>query len=209
MAKKRNVKSSGLLTDDSTIELVVKAQSGDRHAVEALLQRCLPSLRRWARGKLPPAARDSMDTGDLVHEVVLKVLVRLDKFEPRHVGAMQAFLRKAVINKIRDEVRRVARRPAPMELSEAIPSDEETPEETSIRKQAYDRYKAALTRLRSTDRELVVARIEAQWTIQEIMDYFGFPTIGATRMAVTRALRRLLKLLEGETVPPKPKPKPK
>jgi RNA polymerase sigma factor (sigma-70 family) len=205
MAKKKAARPSMLLSDDSTIELVLKAQGGNRFALEALLQRCLPSLRRWAHGKLPPAARDAMNTDDLLQEVALKVLVRLDKFELRHVGSMQAFLRKAVLNKVRDEVRRVSRRPVPTDLQESIQSDDETPEETSIRNQAYDRYRAALTRLTSKDRELVVARIEAQWAIQQIMTYFGFVTIAAARMAVTRALRRLMKLLEADNAPQKRK----
>ena len=40
---------SSLISDEPTIELVVRAREGDRVAVEALLERCLPSLRRWAR----------------------------------------------------------------------------------------------------------------------------------------------------------------
>lgn len=200
MARKRNARSPTLLSDESTVELVLKARAGNRFAVEALLQRCLPALRRWAHGRLPPAARDSMDTGDLVQEVVIKVLSRLDTFEPQHVGAMQALLRTAVINRVRDEVRRVGRRPAPAELPDSIPSGDETPEEIVIRKQAYDRYHAALAHLRSKDRELVVARIEAQWTVQEITQYFGFSTTPAARMAVTRALKRLVKELDAGVV---------
>jgi RNA polymerase sigma-70 factor (ECF subfamily) len=202
MVKKKHSTSSVLLSEDSTIELVLKAQSGDRFALEALLQRCLPSLRRWAHGRLPPAARDSMDTNDLVQEVALRAVVRLDTFKPRHVGAMQAFLRKAVINKIRDEVRRVARRPASTELPDDIVSDDRTPEEIFVRKQAYDRYRAALARLRSKHRELVVARIEAQWSIHEVREYFGFRTSAAAGMAVKRALQRLTKLLESQPASP-------
>ena len=104
-----------LLSDEPTIELVVRAREGDRLAVEALLQRSIPSLRRFAHGRLPAAARGSLDTGDLVQETVLHVLRRLDTFEPRHVGAMQAYLRQSVINRIRDEVRRIGRHPTPVE----------------------------------------------------------------------------------------------
>src|SRR5688572_4225833 len=93
-----------LLSDEPTIELVVKARRGDRLAIEALLQRSIPSLKRFAHGRLPPAARATLDTGDLVQETVMHVLRRLDTFEPRHVGAMQAYLRQSVINRIRDEV---------------------------------------------------------------------------------------------------------
>src|SRR3954465_14703004 len=96
-----------LLSDEPTIELVIKARAGDRMAVEALLQRCLPQLKRWAHGRLPASARGSIDTGALVQEAALHAIQRLDVFEPRHVGAMQAYLRTSVMNRIRDEIRRV------------------------------------------------------------------------------------------------------
>jgi len=92
-----------LLSDEPTIELVISARKGDRGALEALLERCLPPLTRWAHGRLPAHARGGLDTGDLVQEAAMHVLARLDKFEPRHVGAMQAYLRMSVINRIRDE----------------------------------------------------------------------------------------------------------
>src|SRR5438128_11498962 len=107
---------NGLISDEPTIELVIKARDGDRLAVEALLERSLPGLKRWAHGRLPAAARGALDTGDLVQETALHVLRRLDAFEPRHVGAMQAYLRQAVLNRIRDEVRRIGRRPPPDEI---------------------------------------------------------------------------------------------
>ncbi len=46
------------------------------------------------------------------------------------------------------------------------------------------------------DRQLVVARIEAQWSHDEIARHFGMPTADAARMAVSRALRRLLDWLK-------------
>src|SRR5450631_3147002 len=107
-----------LLSDEPTIELVVRARAGDRLAMEALLERCLPPLKRWAHGRLPAAMRGHLDTGDLVQEAALHAVGRLDQFEPRHVGAMQAYLRQSVINRIRDEVRRIGRNPHPLELPE-------------------------------------------------------------------------------------------
>jgi RNA polymerase sigma factor (sigma-70 family) len=203
------VMKTALLSDEPTVELVRKARTGDDAALNALLERCLPPLRNWARGRLPASARRGLETVDLVQEAAMNAIARLHTFEPRRVGAMQAYLKRSVINRIRDEIRRVSRRPVPVELSETIPSRDKTPEDVVIRNQAYTRYRAALVHLRSKDRELVVAHTEAHWTIQEIMEYFGFGTITATRMAVSRAQRRLMKLLEGETVPPKSKPKSK
>jgi len=148
-----------LLSDEPTIELVLQARGGDRMALESLLERCLPPLKRWAHGRLPAHARGSLDTGDLVQEAALHVLARLDKFEPRHVGAMQAYLRMSVINRIRDE--------------------------------AYQRYRGALRQLRTRDREMVVARIEVQWSISEIAHRFGMASVDAARVAVSRSLKRL------------------
>jgi RNA polymerase sigma factor (sigma-70 family) len=180
-----------LLSDQPTLELVVRARQGDRPAMEALLERCLPPLKRWAHGRLPAMARGRMDTGDLVQEAALHALNNLESFEPRHVGAMQAYLRQSVINRIRDEVRRVVRQPAPLELPEDLPSDRTTPLEFAIQQEAYDQYRVAMSRLSSKDRELIVGRIEVQWSLAEIAHRFGLRTVDAARMAVNRAVKRL------------------
>ena len=185
-----------LLSDEPTIELVVRAREGDRLAVEALLQRSIPGLRRFAHGRLPAAARGSLDTGDLVQETVLHVLRRLDTFEPRHVGAMQAYLRQSVINRIRDEVRRIGRHPTPVDLPDDLASEIPSPLEEAVRAEAYDRYRAVLVQLSPRDREMIVARIEAQWNLGEIAQRFNMRTVDGARMAVTRALRRLMDRLK-------------
>ncbi len=185
-----------LLSDEPTIELVVRAREGDRIAVEALLQRSIPSLKRFAHGRLPAAARGSLDTGDLVQETVLHVLRRLDTFEPRHVGAMQAYLRQSVINRIRDEVRRIGRHPAPAELPQDLAADMPSPLEEAVRSEAYERYRTVLTTLSPRDRQMIVARIEAQWNLAEIAERFNMRTVDGARMAVTRALRRLMDRLK-------------
>jgi RNA polymerase sigma factor (sigma-70 family) len=179
-----------LLSDEPTIELVIRAREGNRDAVEAILQRCLPRLTRWAHGRLPAAVRAYMDTGDLVQETALHVLRRLDHFEVRHVGAMQGYLRQSVVNAIRDAVRRIGRRPESVELPEDLRSAEASPLETAIRTETYQRYRDALAKLRPRDREVIISRIDLQWTPGEIAEHFGL-SIDAARIAVTRALRRL------------------
>ena len=182
---------TALLSDEPTIELVLSARNGNRTALEALLERCIPQLRRWAHGRLPAHARGTLDTGDLVQEAAMHVLARLDKFEPRHVGAMQAYLRMSVINRIRDEIRKVGRRPESVELTAEPPADDISALESLIEAEAYDRYRRALEKLRPRDREMVVARIELQWTISEIAQRFGMASVDAARVAVSRSLKRL------------------
>ncbi len=195
----RHAEGPSLLSDEPTIELVLSALNGDRMALEALLERCLPPLKRWAHGRLPARARGGLDTGDLVQEAAMHVLARLDKFEPRHVGAMQAYLRMSVINRIRDEIRKIGRRPEAVELTTEPPSDITSPLELVLREEGYERYRGALEKLRTRDREMVVARVEVQWTIQEIAHRFGMASIDAARVAVSRSLKRLSAQLSTDT----------
>jgi RNA polymerase sigma-70 factor (ECF subfamily) len=178
-------------SDESMIELVRRAKAGDRRAIEALLEYCLPRLRRWAHGRLPAIARGSLDTADLVQDVAFNVLDRLDTFEPRYEGAMQAYMRSATVNRIRDEMRRVARRPRNVELEENHAADCTTPLEAAIQKEQRWQYRAALMDLSAKDRNMIVARLERQWPIAKIAQEFDLGTYDAARMALHRALRRL------------------
>jgi RNA polymerase sigma-70 factor (ECF subfamily) len=179
------------LSDEPTVELILRARRGDHSAIDAILQRCLPPLTHWAHGRLPAVARGALDTADLVQDAAIRAIARLDRFEARHVGAMQAYLRQSVINRIRDEMRRVGRRPTAVELSPEWPSDEPSPLDHAVEHESYDRYRAALNTLKPRERELVIARVEAQWSLTEIAEHFGFNTVDAARMAVYRAARHL------------------
>lgn len=183
------------LGDEPTLELVLKAQHGDSSALAQLLERMMPQLRRWAHGKLPAVARGQMDTGDLVHEAVMNAIRHLDTFQPRGVGAMQAYLRQSVRNRIRDEVRRVTRRGVTQELPEDVASDERPFLDQVIADEAYDRYRTVLATLERRSRQLVIARIELEWNYATIAEYFGYRSGDGARMATNRAIDALKKQL--------------
>src|SRR5262245_18642265 len=85
---------------ESSFELVQRAQAGDRQALDRLLERYGPRLRRWASGRLPRYVRDMSDTADLVQEVLLGAVQNLRRFDQRGEWAFQAYLRQAVTNRI-------------------------------------------------------------------------------------------------------------
>jgi RNA polymerase sigma factor (sigma-70 family) len=176
---------------DATFRLLERAKLGDRDALEQLFARHIPVLRRWAAGRLPRCARDLADTHDLVQETVLQTFKRIETFEPRGEGALQAYLRQALMNRIRNELRRAGRRASPEELNDDIPSEETSPIEAAIRQQQIDKYDAALSRLSEQDRELIVARVELGLTYEEMAVALGKPSWNAARMATARALVRL------------------
>ena len=176
---------------ERTVDLVERAKAGNSDALNQLFARFLPALRRWARGRLPRWSRDLMDTDDLVQETVIRAMKRIDQFESRHEGALQAYLRQAIVNRIRDEVRRAQRAPAAAALDEAERDRAASPLEVTIGREAVERYESALARLRPEEREAIVARIEMDCSYQEVAEALGKPSADAARMTVSRALLRL------------------
>jgi RNA polymerase sigma-70 factor (ECF subfamily) len=157
--------------------------------VSQLVERSIPPLKRWARGRLPQWARRLPETQDLVQNAVLRALRHLKNFEARHPGALQAYLRQAVDNHIRDEIRKVKTRPPATELTDDQPDEGPSPLECAIGRESLDRYEAAMKTLRQVDREAIIARVELQQSYEEIAIALGKPTADAARMAVVRALK--------------------
>lgn len=177
---------------ESTFQLISRYRGGDKQALEDLFARHLPRLQRWARGRLPKWARDVADTQDLVQETLLQTFNRLDTFEPAREGALQAYLRQAVMNRIRDEIRRKARRPAHAELEGTGPADPaRSPLEEAVGMEEIERYESALARLRPEEREAIILRVELGYTYEEVARLLEKPTSGAAHKATKRALVRL------------------
>lgn len=179
------------LAPEATVELLSRARNGDESALEQLLERCMPPLRRWAHGRLPAPLRGPQETADLVQNAIKATLDRLDTFEVRHQGALQAYLRTAVLNQIRDLVRQQQRRGLPVELPESLENHDPSPLELAIGAENLSRYEAAVERLSQSDREAIIGRIELQYTYDELAVVLGKSSPDAARMAVTRALKRL------------------
>jgi RNA polymerase sigma-70 factor (ECF subfamily) len=177
----------------SSLTLLARAQSGDRVALESLITRYLPRLQRWASGRLPQWARGTADTQDLVQETLFQTFQKIDRFESRGEGALFAYLRQAILNRIRDELRRTKRRPEMSELDAELQDRGRSPLEEAIGHEAIERYERALATLREEEREAIVARIEMGYSHEEIANLLGKPTANAARMTVERAIVRLAK----------------
>ena len=176
---------------ESSLYLLRLAQGGDEDALDRLVARYLPRLKRWATGRLPVWARDLADTQDLVQETVVRAFRRIDGFEPRGEGALQAYLRQVLVNRIREELRRVGRRPVSEPIDEHRAFEGASPLEEAIGREAMDKYERALLKLRPEDREAIVMRIELGCSFDEVAAALGKPTANAARSAVNRAVFRL------------------
>ena len=176
---------------ETTFHLIERARAGDREALERLFARHLKPLQRWARGRLPKWARDLADTDDLVQDTLVQTFKRIEDFEPRRVGALQAYLRQAVLNRIRNELRRKGRQPHATDLDGLEVESVESPLEQAIGQEAVERYEGALQRLKAEEREAIIARVEMGYSFEELAEALGKPTPDAARKTAHRALVRL------------------
>ena len=179
----------------SSQELFDRAREGDTRALDRLFARYLPRLSRWAHRRVPTWARDAADTADLVQETVFHTLRRLSSFEPQRDGALLGYLRRSLLNQVRDQFRRASRRPQvdPLVdgLDERVANDEKSPLDLVIGNDDRQRYEAALKRLRPIDRRAIVASIELGYTYEQLALVLDKPSGPAARLAVRRALLRL------------------
>jgi RNA polymerase sigma-70 factor (ECF subfamily) len=183
---------------DSTFELLRRARTGDPEALDRLFARHLVPLQRWASGRLPRASRDLAETDDLVQDVLLKTLRTMGDFEPRHVGALQAYLRQAVLNRLRDELRHARRLPDQTDLDDVDLEGGESPLEQAIGRQAVESYERALGRLRPEDREAIIGRVELRLSYPDLAEALGKPTPEAARKAAMRAVYRLVEEMKSD-----------
>ena len=181
---------------EATASLLERIRAGDRDALNLLMERYLPLLERWAAGRLPPWARRLADTGDLVQETLIRSFRNIESFQSRGEGALLAYLRQALRNRITDEVRAQMRRPA-VSISEVRQQDDaSSPLELAVGSELLSRYERALEQLRPAEREAIIARVEMGYDYDELATALGKPTAGAARLAVTRALARLARLMD-------------
>ena len=178
-------------SSEATLALFERAAEGDRDAADALFARYAPALHRWARGRLPRWARDIADTQDIVQDAMLQTFRHLKSFEYRGDGALHAYLRQAVLNRVREELRKRERRPQPSTIDSGFEDDACSPLEAAMGRETLERYEAALEKLTVDDREAVIARIELGLSHGEIAAALGKPSADAARMTVARALTRL------------------
>jgi RNA polymerase sigma-70 factor (ECF subfamily) len=188
---------------ESSSTLVLRAQEGDPDALERLLTRYLPRLQRWASGRLPASARGMSDTQDLVQEALIGTIRNLKDFRDQGEGALQGYLRQAVLNRMRDEIRRQAARPGGSPVVDAVVDPAPSPLESAMGRETFARYDRALATLDPLEREAVVARLELGCSYQEIAELLEKPSADAARMQVARTLEKLARMMADEHLPPR------
>ena len=117
--------------------------------------------------------------------------------------SLQAYLREAVVNRIRDAVRRQVRRgladnvPDPLtSLEERSDEHSPSPLEELLKQETVERYRRGLKMLKPEEQRAVVLRLELELDYEEVAEQLGKPSGAAARMAAKRALEKLAQVLK-------------
>ena len=177
------------VVSEPTEQLLRRIRGGEAAARQALYQRCLPLLQRWAHGRLPGRARDIADTDDLVQVTLMRALNHLEEFEAAGAGSFLAYLRQILLNEVRGELRKRQRRGEKVDIEELPLADERASVvEHLVGQERLRDFENALAGLDREDQELIVMRIEFGMSYPEIaLETSATPD--AVRMRVARALK--------------------
>lgn len=191
--------------DENTRNLVSRALSNDREAIEALFLRYRDRLRAALRKLVGPKYRLVLaDSEDATQDAILSALRRLNQFEYRGDGSFLAWLLKGAEFEIVRRVRAIEaqKRSASTgqvdldtQLARVIPGREPSPADVLDEQEMAERVRQALSQLPDREREVIVLRRYLELDTEEICAEMGLPTAGSVRALLSRAQARLSGLL--------------
>ncbi|MEM6673557.1 MAG: RNA polymerase sigma factor [Planctomycetota bacterium] len=176
------------------------AASGDRAAVESLLERMLPDLRAFVRLRTGPILRNHQGQSDIVQSICREILTHADRFQHPTEGAFRRWLFTTALRKLsnqRDhllrEKRDVGRKATDEEADAALLESYAriaTPSRHAAMREELERFEAAMLRLDDDDRTLIVQARIVGLSRAELSEELGIST-AAVRQRLHRALARL------------------
>jgi RNA polymerase sigma factor (sigma-70 family) len=186
-------KSSG---SDSTMILLARAKKGDDGARDQLFRRLTPIVTWWATGRLPAWARFRSESDDLVQDALLATVRNLEKIDAAGSAEFYAYLHRALQSKILDQIAKAKLRPRASGESpeQLVPS----PLDSLLDTDALDRYRRALAQLSSEEQAAILLRVELGFSLEETAAELGTPSADAARMEVSRAVKRLVEVMQRE-----------
>jgi RNA polymerase sigma-70 factor (ECF subfamily) len=191
-----------------TIELVRRAQGGNREALERLFSRYYERVRRIVRVRLGPKLRLRMDSGDILQETFAAAVVAFDRFEMQDeagfINWLSRIAERQALSAVahhgaqkRDAGREVPLEPHDPERSGALePVDGGAPpHELAQRAEESQLVETCMAELSEEDRELIILRDYAGASWEHVAAETGRPSADAARMRHAKALLTLGRLM--------------
>lgn len=189
--------------DPTTLLLLRAARRGDRDALEALFRRYLPRVRRIVALRMGQRLLRFHAVEDVVQQALLRVFRSLERFEERSEGSFRNWIARCVENEVvdlsrrgkaqkRDEGRLLLVGGDPYLLSSTIIDRRRPPvENPGERAELESRVEEALLALPLHHREIIILRHLCEMSHREIAAELGFEREVNSRLALSRAMKRL------------------
>jgi RNA polymerase sigma factor (sigma-70 family) len=142
---------------DITPDLVARIHRGDEAALETLINRYVPVLRRICHSRLRGHPQLLLETDDVVQDALICIVRRIPQFVWRHPGGLLAYLSRVIRNRIIDAKRKAARHGEWVELPEHCVAEIASPAQASRSSADRDESGAAIavSRDRSTTAHVI------------------------------------------------------
>lgn len=161
----------------------------------ATLERLLPLLRSRSRRIVAVYRTPGLDPDDLVQEVLLVALVKMESLRLPADRSLLGFLEICMRNRARDESKKRAHLAGQSLNEDLLQSLEPTPLGAIIHLEAARELREAWTRLGSVDRALVAGRVLERMDFLELSRATRRASADAARVAFARAKAKLRRLV--------------
>jgi RNA polymerase sigma-70 factor (ECF subfamily) len=190
-----------------TERLLQQVRGGEHLAIDQLLARHRPELRRLVQLRLDPKLRPRLDPSDVVQEAQLEALRRMEDYLQEPPMAFRLWLRQITYDRllmvrrqhVRAERRTVERDVAlpdqsSLMLAQQLLAGGSSPSEQLAKRELIRRVHRAVAELAESDRDILLMRNFEGLTNQEVSQLLGI-NLAAASQRYGRALLRLRKIL--------------
>lgn len=188
-----------------SIELVRRAQDGQKEALDQLLARYYERVRPMVSARLGSQMRVRVDSMDILQETFIYAVSHFDQFEMRDEASLIQWLAKIAENRVREKVQKVhahkrdprLERPldGPTDSQEGVGADLAesggTPSVILSEAEEKARYEKCLGELKPDYREVILLRNYAGSTWAAVAEAMGLASPNAARMLHARAMAGL------------------
>ena len=178
------------MTWNEVLELVQRAQAGDRAAYGELVERFQPTVYAVALAKI----RNPAEAQELTQEVFIHAMTKLDQLRDLHcfAGWLRQITVRMAINRL---TRRGPVQDAEPELFANTPAEGDTPLEELVRAEQRKELWTGLNRLKAADRATLVAFYIRGRSLKQMSREFETP-IGTIKRRLHVARKRLRRRME-------------
>ena len=176
-------------------EGVAPPGASPRARIERLIAALLPYFVKWSHKRLPRRARRRMDTGDIVQDAMMGVLQHLPNLEGKDPHVVDAYIRRSILNRIKDEVHRSNKGEVTVAAKLTVADPAGTPLDRFLSTEDEERFRAAVARLDPDEQALVVGRLDGGASYEALAALTERPSADAARVATRRAVLRVAKIM--------------